>query len=91
MGLIVEGVQMAVARRAMLAGADLDGLAAAAAASTVLGGVFLALGRRRKPISSGQSPRLDIVVRDEATDIIIGNPPQLPRSRTWRMPHRRRP
>ena len=30
-------------------GADLDALAASAAASVVMGGVFLALGRRRKP------------------------------------------
>ena len=30
-------------------GADLDGLAASAAASLIMGGVFLALGRRRKP------------------------------------------
>ena len=30
-------------------GSDLDGLAAAAGLSTALGGVFLALGRRRKP------------------------------------------
>jgi len=30
-------------------GADLDAMGAAAAASLVMGGVFLALGRRRKP------------------------------------------
>jgi hypothetical protein len=33
-------------------GADLDALAASAAASVVMGGVFLALGRRRKPVSA---------------------------------------
>jgi hypothetical protein len=31
-------------------GGDLDGLAAVAVASTALGGVFLALGRRRRPL-----------------------------------------
>jgi hypothetical protein len=33
-------------------GADLDGLGAVAFASTALGGVFLALGRRRKPVNA---------------------------------------
>jgi LPXTG-motif cell wall-anchored protein len=33
-------------------GADLDAMALAAAATTALGGVFLALGRRRRPLGA---------------------------------------
>jgi hypothetical protein len=35
-------------------GADLDGMTAVAIASTALGGVFLALGRRRRPLSRSE-------------------------------------
>lgn len=44
---------------AMVAGVDRNGLAAAAALSTVLGGVFLALGRRRKPLDTDFQPRAE--------------------------------